>query len=112
MSNAEERGGEYVRGDPSDESLRRHRHDLGPVAATPIMPPEHHLPIPQGHQPIIAERDAMRIAPQVREDVLRRGKGWLGIDDPGLLPQGREETLEGPGVPQGCCRPCTLEAVL
>src|SRR5215470_1290297 len=86
--------------EPSDELLRSHRHDLEPVAVAPIMPPEYHLPIPQGHQPVIAEGDPVRIAAEIREDVLCRGKRRLGIDDPRLLPQRREETLEGPGVSQ------------
>ena len=83
-----------------------------PVAVAPIAPPEHHLPLAQGHQSVIAERDPMGIAAQVGKDVLRRGKGRLGIDDPGLLPQGREETLEGPGVTEGRRGPRKLEAVL
>ena len=98
--------------EPADELLRRERHDSGAVVVAPFSPPERSLPIPHGHESVIAERHAMRIAPQVREDVLRRGKRPLGIDDPGLLPQGREETLEGPGVPQGGCGPRPLEAVL
>ena len=69
-------------------------------------------PIPQGHETIIAERHAMSIAPQVGHDLLRRGKVRLGINDPGLLPQWGEEMLEGPGVHQRCCGPCTLEAAL
>jgi hypothetical protein len=44
--------------------------------------------------------------------MLRRGKGRLGIDDPGLLPQWREEMLEGPGVHEGCCGPRKLEVAL
>ena len=96
----------------SDELLRRQRHDSGSVAVAPLAPPQPHLPIPHGHESVIAERHAMRIAPQIREDVLCRGKRRLGIDDPGLLPQWREETLEGPGVPQGGCGPRPLEAVL
>src|SRR2546421_10988806 len=54
----------------------------------------------------------MRRAAQVREDMLRRGTRQLGIDDPGLLPQRCEETLEGPGVPQRRCGPCQLQVVL
>src|SRR5438105_348526 len=76
------------------------------------MPLEHHLPRTQGHQPVIAEGDPMCRAAQVREDVLCRGKRRLDIDDPRLLPQWREETLEGPGVPQGCRGPGTLQVVL
>jgi hypothetical protein len=78
----------------------------------PLAPPEHYLPIPHGYESVIAERYAMRIASQIREDVLRRGKRRLGIDDPGLLPQRREETLEGPGVPQGRRGPGKLQVVL
>jgi hypothetical protein len=88
-----------VEEEPVDELLRRERHDSGAVVVAPLAPPEHDLPIPHGHESVIAERHAMRIAPQIREDVLRRGKRRLGIDDPGLLPQRHEETLEGPGVP-------------
>jgi len=97
---------------PSDKLLGRERHDSGAVVVAPLAPPEHYLPIPHGYESVMAERYAMRRAPQIREDVLRRGKRRLGIDDPGLLPQRREETLEGPGVPQGRCGPGKLETVL
>ena len=44
--------------------------------------------------------------------MLRRGKGRLRIDDPGLLPQRREEALEGPGIREGCRRPGELQSAL
>jgi hypothetical protein len=112
MAHAQKPGGYNVSQEPSDARLRRHGHDCGSVAAAPLMPPTDHLPRPQGHQPVIAEGDSMRIAAQLREDVLCGDKGRLGRDDPGLLPQGREETLEGPGVLQGRRSPGTLETVL
>ena len=77
-----------------------------------IAPPERDVPLAQRHQSVIAHRHAMGIAPQGRDNVLRGGKRWLGIDDPGLLPEWREKTLEGPGIPQGCCGPRKVEAVL
>jgi hypothetical protein len=112
MAHAQEPGGSDVQQEPSDALLRSHCHDLGPVAAAPIMPPQDPLPCTQGHQPVMAEGDPMRRAAQGREDVLCRGTGRLGRDDPGLLPQWGEETLEGPGVPQGRRGPGTLETVL
>ena len=44
--------------------------------------------------------------------MLGRGKGRLGIDDPGLLPQRYEEALEGPRIGEGRRGPCELEAAL
>jgi hypothetical protein len=42
-------------------------------------------------QPIIRQRDAVRVATEVFEDLLRAGKGPLGIDDG---PELTEETAE------------------
>ena len=112
MTYAHEPCGEDVEEEPADALLRSQRHDSGPIAVAPLAPPEHHLPVPQGHESVIAERHAMGIATQVGHDMLRRGKGRLGIDDPGLLPQWREEMLEGLAVHEGCCGPRTLEVAL
>ena len=96
----------------SDKLVGRDGHDFRPVPALAITPPKAHLPIPGGHEPVITARHTMRIAAQRGHDLLGRGQGGFGIDDPRLLPQRREETLQGLGISQRCRGPGTLEAAL
>jgi len=100
-----------VEQEPSDELGGGERHHFRSVAVASLPPPERHLARLHRHQAVMTERYPMRIAAQVGDDMLRRRKGGLRVDDPGLLPQRREKPLKGPGVPEGCRRPGTLQAV-
>jgi len=50
----------------------------------------------QGDEALIAERDPMCIAPEIRDYLLRASKGWFRIDDPVLARQGGQP-LPKPG---------------
>ena len=112
VANADEPFGDHMEQEAPDELVDCEGHDCGAVPPAPVAPPEHDVALTEGHQAVIAEGDPMRIAAQVREDMLRGGKGRLGIDDPGLLPQRCKKALEGLRLTQWRCRAGELEPVL
>jgi hypothetical protein len=59
----------------------------------------------QGHEALVADRDPMRIAPEIRHHLLRARKGGFRIDDPVLAPQGIEPQPKHGGLRQRR-RPC------
>src|SRR5579885_2883945 len=54
---------------------------------------------------VIRDRDAMGIAGQVLQDMLRPAEGSLGVDDPLLAKQSAQERCERLLVSQGCKSP-------
>ena len=52
-------------------------------------------------QALVGEGDAMRVAADVLQDLVRTGEGPFGIDDPVGLPRGLEMRGEGRPVGQG-----------
>ena len=59
-----------------------------------ILPAEPDLGIGDGENPMVGDGDAMGIASQVLQNVVRTAKGRLGIHDPILLKQGTQESIE------------------
>ena len=77
---------EAVRRDVQHQTLQKlHRVQcLGAeaVATLIILVAKGHVAVLQGHEPVVRDGDAMGIAGQVLEDVLRVLDGLFGIDDP------------------------------
>jgi hypothetical protein len=71
------------------------RHHTEPVASLIVFPPEDHLTVFQGHEPLVRDGDAMGIAREVLEDVLGLAQGFLRIDDPCGTPKSPQEALPG-----------------
>ena len=69
------------------------RHRAEPVAALIVLPPEDHLTVFQGHEPLVRDGDAMGVAREILEDVLGLAQGFLRIDDPFGTPQSPQEAL-------------------
>ena len=51
-----------------------------------------------GEQAVVGERDTVRVAAEVGEDVLGPREGRLAVDDPGLAPEFRKPGVEGHGI--------------
>ena len=78
------------------ETPRRERHRPPLVAVRVILPLKRDTRTVEGQQTVIADRDAMRVAPEVAQDGGRPAEGRLGVDHPVAL----EERIDE-GVPRG-----------
>jgi hypothetical protein len=87
----------------SDELSRQRRgqrHGLANVAGGAIAIVERHLAGATLQQAGIADGDTVGIVAQIVEQLLRSGKGGLGVDDPGPMSEGREQFVKARGVGQ------------
>ena len=53
-------------------------HELLPVAVRAILPAKGHLPVSHGNEPIVRDADSMRVASEIRDDLLGSGERRLG----------------------------------
>ena len=74
-------------------SIAGERHRAPRVAVRVVLPAKGHALTVEGEQAVIADRDAMRVAPEVAQDGGRPTEGRFGIDDPVGL---EERVDEGP----------------
>ncbi len=77
-----------------DELLGGERHDALALAISIILPAETDLAILDGEESVVGNGDTMRVAPDVVEDLLWAGEGWLRIDDPFRFSNGSQVPLE------------------
>ena len=81
--------------DEAAEKLHRGQGHRAPlVAVGVVLPAKRDALAVEGEQPVIADRDAMRVAPEIAQHRRRAAEGGLGIDDP----VGLEERVDE-GVP-------------
>jgi len=83
---------------PPQEFYGLERQGAQAVATSIILVTKGHLATLQGHEPVVGDGDAMRIAGQVGEDVLGILEGLFGVHDPLLGAQGGEEPLPRGGL--------------
>ena len=88
VAQALEASREDMQQEAPDELGHREDHHLDSIALPVIAPAEMHHVVLDGHETLIADRNPMRIAPEIRHHLLGASKGWLSIDDPVLAPQG------------------------
>jgi hypothetical protein len=67
---------------PSDEFNGLQRHGTLPILPLIVFPPERDLAVVTRQQPPIGDGDAMGVAGEVAEHVLRPGQWGLGVDHP------------------------------
>ncbi len=101
VPNAHESRRDRVEQKPPNEFVGLERHHFQGVAIAIITPAKQHGTVLERHQTVITDGHAVGIAAQVVHNLVGRVKGGLGIDDPLLLPQRREEALKGTGIGQG-----------
>ena len=63
-------------------SMADERHRAALVAMGVVLPVEGDVVAIEGEQPVIADRDAMGVAPEIAQDGGRAPEGRLGVDDP------------------------------
>jgi hypothetical protein len=70
------------------------RHPLLPVAVSRVSPAESHLAVLHFQQASVRNGDAMGVASEVLDDVLRTSKWRFGVDNPMQTAQSNQETVE------------------
>jgi len=97
VANADKAVGEDMEQEAANELGGRQGHDLHAVAVGIVLPAEAHDPVLEVEEALVGEGDAVGIAPEVLEDLLRAGEGRLGIDDPVVLAERGQPRREHAG---------------
>jgi hypothetical protein len=79
----------------SQELLRGEGHLSLLILVRIILPAEGNLVTLEGHKTVVGDGDAMGIASEVTQHMMRSAEGWLGVDDPVLTEQWTQEGAEG-----------------
>ncbi len=87
MVNPDEAAREDVEEKAGEERDRREGHRLQPAPAGVVPPPacrepsrtEAHPSLVPAHEPVIGDGDAVRVAPEVVQDLVRAAEGRLGF---------------------------------
>jgi len=82
IANAVESTGENVEEESPDELLDRESHHFLLIAVAVVPPVELNLPVFDIHDPMIGNRDRVRVAADVVHHLLRSGERGLGVDHP------------------------------
>ena len=84
VANAMETVRQHVEQEASHELANVQAHDLALVTtALPIvLPAETDMGLVKIEQAAVSNRDAMRVAREISQDLLGTGEGFFGIDDP------------------------------
>ena len=96
VTDAMEAGWEDVEQEAAHELADVETHDLAPMTAVLaiVFPAETDIGRVEIEQTAVGDRDAMRIAREIGQDLLRTGEGLFGIDDPFGRSQRREVRSE------------------
>src|SRR5260370_25767016 len=100
VTDAMEAGWEGVEQEAAHELAGVETHDLAPMTAVLaiVLPVETDMGRVKIEQTAVGDRDAMRIAREIGQDLLRTGEGLFGIDDPFALAQRRGASRPRVGV--------------
>jgi hypothetical protein len=83
-----------VQKETTQELLGRQSHALFLISMSVILPAECDLVVVKGQEAVIADGDAMGVAGQIRQHVVRATKRPLSIDNPLLPKQCPQEGVE------------------
>src|SRR5262249_50353822 len=100
VTDAMEAGWEDVEQEAAHELADLEAHELAALMAVLaiVLPAETDMGRVEIEQTAVGDRDAMRIAREIGQDLLRTGEGLFGIDDPFALAQRREVSSPRVGV--------------
>lgn len=84
VPDAHETLGEDVQQEATDEFPWEQAHEAPAIAVRVVLVAEAHLLIGRAHQAVVGECNAVGVAAQILEYLLRCGKGPLGVDHPGV----------------------------
>jgi hypothetical protein len=94
VSDANEAAGQNVKQEAAQELMGRNGHDLVLAAVRIVSPAEGDAIVFQGHETMVGDGDAMRVAGQVVKNVFGAAEGWLGVDHPVLSAELPQEAAE------------------
>ena len=101
VADAMESRGEDVEEESPDELLGCENHGLLLIVVSIVPPLEADLPVVDIHDPMVGNRDTVRVAPDVIHHLLGSGEGRLGVDDPFEVANTIEMLMEGLAILQG-----------
>ena len=87
MADAVEAVRQHVQGEAAQKLRGVQLHDPAPVAVSVVLVAKAHGVRVDGDEPLVGDRHAMGVAPEVLEHLLGAGEGTLGVHDPSLLAQ-------------------------
>ena len=88
--------GKHMKKEAAQKLLCCDRHQLLFAAVSIILPAKRHLSIGKVYDPMIGDGDAVGVAGQVMEDVLRATERRLRVHDPVLAEERTKEGTESP----------------
>ena len=100
MPETHEAAGQHMQQEASDTCVGVERHGLDTIALTTVAVGKADPPVPHIEDPVVRDGDAMRRAADIVQDVLRAGKGRLGVDDPLFGIELRTSGAKLSGVPK------------
>lgn len=84
VADSDEAAGQDVKQESLDEVRAWESERCAAVVAPAVAVAKRHLTVFVGHEPFVADGDAMCVAAEVAQHLLRAGHGGLAVDDPFL----------------------------
>ena len=109
MADADKSPGQNVQEKAPNELLGVQGHAFLLVCGSVIFPAEGHFAILKADQPVIRDGNAVGIAAQVAQHLVRAAEGWLGVDHPFDSAAGLHQTCKGVGIVQFLKRTVEVE---
>jgi len=94
VADANEAGRQQVEQEAAQELLDGERQEALLIAARGVSPAEGDLVVGQGDEAMVGDGDAVRVAAQVMENMLRTSERFFAVDDPVLAEELPEEARE------------------
>ena len=95
MTDAAEALRQHVEQEATNELVRVERHHLALVVGAIILPAKADTTVLAGEEPAVGDGDAMGVAAEIVEHLLRSAEWAFGIDDPFDIAQRRQIVGEG-----------------
>ena len=87
VPDAHEAGGKHVEQEAAQELVHGQGHEALLVAVGGVSPAKGDLVVGQGDEAMVGDGDAMRVASEVVENMLRATEGRFAVDDPIVVEQ-------------------------
>ena len=94
MADAHEAFWQHVQQEASEELVHLQTHETLLVVISRVAPAERDLVLDKRHEPVIGDRDTVRVAAEIAESVLRSAEGALRIYNPILAEEQPQERRE------------------
>lgn len=82
VSDTDKAARQHMEEETVDEITRLESHDASGVSSAPIAISKRDPALLEGDETFVANGDAMRVAAEIAQDLLRAGHGRLAVDDP------------------------------